>query len=46
MEKATKIAQLLQAKIIKNIKQLSLEGLKKITEFSAYLVDEEEKDTT
>ena len=45
-DEALKISKLLQQEITKNIQQLSLEGLKAISDFSAYLVYKEELEAT
>ena len=45
-EKALEISQLLQQEIQENLQQLSLEGLKAILDFSAYLVYKENQEAT
>lgn len=45
-EEALKIAKFLQQEITDNLQQLSLEGLRAISEFSAYLVYKENLEAT
>lgn len=45
-DEALKISKFLQQEIIDNLQQLSLEGLRAISEFSAYLVYKENLEAT